>query len=233
MRIAVCDDEAMCCQQAVNVIEATAKSLDIIIDSFKSGRELLKKFSSISYDLVILDIEMPEIDGISLAKRLRELSEDVYIVFLTSHIEFALEGYEVNALRYLTKPVNSLKLKEVLDYIVQKQSKQESLWLKTEEGEEKVSLDEILFLESQNQNVIVHTENKLYTVRYNISDFEKELECKGFIRVHRSFVVSLRKISKLGRNEVFLGDSCSVPVSRGKEKKLSEALFSFVSKEAL
>lgn len=233
MRIAICDDENLYRQQALSAIENISNSLDVIVDTFSNGKELINKFKALPYDLIMLDIEMPEIDGISLAKKLREISEDVYIVFLTSHLEFALEGYEVNALRYLTKPVNHQKLKEILDYITLEQGKKEVLWIKNDEFEEKIRLSHIIYLEAQNQNVVITTEDKVYTTRYNLSDYEKELSDKGFIRIHRGYLVSLKKISKLGKNCVYLESGISLPVSRSKEKQLKEALMSFVNKEAL
>lgn len=233
VRIAVCDDESIYRQQAYSAVENISKSLDVVVDTFDNGSELINKFRTLNYDLVILDIEMPGINGISLAKKLRELSEDVYIVFLTSHIEYALEGYEVNALRYLTKPVNYQKLKEILEYITQKQSKEEVLWIKTEDAEEKIKLSDIFYLEAQNQNIVINTKEKSYTTRYNLSDFEKELASKGFVRIHRGYLVSLDKISKLGKNCVCLETGINLPVSRSKEKELKSALLNFADKEAL
>ena len=233
MRIAICDDENIYRQQTSTAIESISKSLDVIIDTFSNGNELINKFKSLPYDLIILDIEMPEINGISLAKKLREISEDVYIVFLTSHIEFALEGYEVNALRYLTKPINHQKLKEILDYIALKQTKEEVLWIKTDEFEERIQLSDILYLEAQNQNIAINTKNKTYITRYNLGDYEKELKDKNFIRIHRGYLVSLDKITKLGKNCVYLETGINLPVSRSKEKELKDDLMSFVTKEAL
>lgn len=233
MRIAVCDDESIHRQYALNAIDSISKSLDVLVDVFDNGNELLKRFKASPYDLIILDIEMPEIDGISLAKKLREISEDVYIVFLTSHIEFALEGYEVNALRYLTKPINHQKLKEILDYISLKQSKDDVLWIKTDDGEEKIRISDILYLEAQNQNILINTNEKAYITRYNLADFENELKDKGFVRVHRGYLVALGKISKLGKGCVYLETGINLPVSRSKEKELKSALMSFADREAL
>lgn len=233
MRIAICDDESIYRQQALKAIESISNSLDVIIDTFSNGNELMNKFKTLPYDLIILDIEMPEIDGISLAKKLREISEDVYIVFLTSHIEFALEGYEVNALRYLTKPISHQNLKEILDYIALKQTKEDVLWIKTDEFEEKIRLSDILYLEAQNQNIAINTKKKTYITRYNLGDFEIELNGKGFFRIHRGYLVSLEKITKLGKNCVHLETGINLPVSRSKEKPLKEALLNFADKEAL
>lgn len=233
MRIAVCDDENFYRQQALTTIEDISKSLDVMVDAFADGNQLINKFKTLPYDLIILDIEMPDIDGLSLARKLREISENVYIVFLTSHIEFALEGYEVNALRYLTKPVDRQKLKEILDYISQKQMEEEVLWIKTDEADEKIRLSEILYFEAQNQNVIINTNNNSYVTRYNLGDYEKELKAKGFVRIHRSYIAALDKISRLGKGCVHLESDISLPVSRSKEKELKAALLRFADKEAL
>ncbi|MEE1219014.1 MAG: LytTR family DNA-binding domain-containing protein [Ruminococcus sp.] len=229
----MCDDDNLCRQQAVNAIENVTKSLDVLVDAFDNGYELLKRFNTVKYDLIMLDIEMPTIDGITLAKKIRDLSENVYIVFLTSHIEFALEGYEVNALRYLTKPINLIKLKEILDYISLKQGKEEVLWIKTEDTEEKIKLSDIFYFEAQNQNVIINCGSKEYVTRYNLKEFEKELVNKNFIRVHRGYLVSLEKITKLGKGCVYLETDICIPVSRSKEKELKSAILSFAYKEAL
>ncbi len=233
MRIAICDDEAPCRQQAVQAINACTKSLDILTDLFENGNTLLQSFQKNPYDLVFLDIEMPEIDGISLARKLRDLSRDVPIVFLTSHIEYALEGYEVNALRYLTKPIQAEKLQELLGYVMDRMQAQRTLWLKTDMGEERVLLKEILYLEAQNQNIVIRTTDREYTVRYNLGEYEKELSQDGFFRIHRGYLVSLRHVKSLGKHEVTLSENTVLPVSRTKEKSLKEAIFQYIREEAI
>ena len=233
MRIAICDDEPQCRHQAVHAINECTRSLDILTDVFESGNAFLQAFRKHPYDLVFLDIEMPEMDGITLARKLRALSQDVPIVFLTSHIEYALEGYEVNALRYLTKPIQSEKLRELLGYVMERMQEQRMLWLKTDMGEERVPIKEILYLEAQNQNILICTANKTYTVRYNLGDYEKELSQDGFFRIHRGYLVSLRHIKSLGKHEVTLSENTVLPVSRTKEKNLKEVLFQYIREEAI
>ncbi len=233
MRIAICDDEPQCRQQAVQAVHACTRSLDILTDVFENGNAFLQSFRKKTYDLVFLDIEMPEIDGISLARRLRELSRDVPIVFLTSHIEYALEGYEVNALRYLTKPIQNDKLHELLGYVMERMQEQRTLWLKTDGGEERVPVKDILCLEAQNQNILIRTADREYTVRYNLGEYEKELSQDGFFRIHRGYLVSLRHVKSLGKHELTLSDGTVLPVSRTKEKSLKEALFQFIREEAI
>lgn len=121
MRIAICDDEKIYRKQLMTELEKIIKSLDVIIDEYDNGKELIDKYDKYKYELVFLDIEMPAMNGIDLARALRVKSDTLEIVFLTGHIEYALEGYEVNALRYLTKPVNPQKLQEVISFITKKE----------------------------------------------------------------------------------------------------------------
>lgn len=233
MRIAVCDDEAEYCNQIQTMIEKIYHSLDLIVDTYQTGQDLLRWFPERKYDLIFLDIEMPGIDGISLARRLRERKEELRLVFLTSHVEYALKGYEVQALRYLTKPVQEDKLEEVLSYVMKQMQGQRIIWLKTNGGEERVSVSDILYLEAQDQNILILTAEQSYTVRYNLRDFERELREYGFFRIHRGYLVSLGKISAVRKNEVTLDGGTVLPLSRTKEKPLKEALYQYIKKEAL
>ncbi|MBQ7003723.1 MAG: response regulator transcription factor [Oscillospiraceae bacterium] len=233
MRIAICDDENQCRLQAVQAIQDCTRNPDVLTDVFENGRAFLQAFRKHPYDLVFLDIEMPEMDGITLARHLRELHRDVPIVFLTSHIEYALEGYEVNALRYLTKPIQSEKLHEVLTHVMARMQAQRTLWLKTEGGEVRVPVGDILWLEAQNQNILIRTADRDYTVRYNLGEYEAELAQDGFFRIHRGYLVALRHVKSLGKHEVTLSDNTVLPVSRTKEKSLKEALFQYIREESI
>ena len=233
MRIAICDDQVECQEQTLSAIKKCLQGTDARVDLFSGGNAFLRAFKEKPYDLVFLDIEMPEMDGITLSKKLRALNKDVPIVFLTSHIEFALEGYEVNALRYLTKPVDLEKLQKVLAVVIDRMRQQRILWIKTELGEQKLPINNIIFMEAQNQNILIYTTKQAYCVRYNLSDYEKELAGDGFFRIHRGYLVALSFVKSVGKGEITLVNSTVLPVSRSKEKELKEALFQFVRKEAL
>ena len=151
MRIAVCDDEEKFRNQARDMVDKLAGSLDVVVDAYSDGNQLLAAFDKKPYDVLFLDIEMPVMDGITLAKKLRERSDSIYIVFLTGHVEYALEGYEVNALRYLTKPVQEEKLREVLRFVMDQNTSKKQLMIK-EDGEELLlNIADIIYFEAQNQ----------------------------------------------------------------------------------
>ncbi len=235
MRIAVCDDEEQYRIQLKALLEKIGGILDTEIDTFSNGEWLLDAFRKNSYDIIFLDIEMPEMDGITLARKIREISDKANIVFLTGHVEYALEGYEVNALRYLTKPVQTDKLKEVMRFVGEKNRNKKQLIIK-EDGEEiLLDIDEIIYMEAQNQNVLIHTKKKNHLIRYNLGEYEEELKKDGFFRIHRGYLIPLSKVKKLVKNDVILegrGGDITLPVSRNALKSLKEALYAFVESEA-
>ena len=236
MRIAVCDDEEKFRNQARDMVDKLAGSLDVVVDAYSDGNQLLAAFDKKPYDVLFLDIEMPAMDGITLAKKLRERSDSIYIVFLTGHVEYALEGYEVNALRYLTKPVQEEKLREVLRFVMDQSTSKRQLMIK-EDGEELLlNIADIIYFEAQNQYVMIYAADGEHLVRYNIGDFEEQLKNDGFFRVHRGYLISLAKVKKLVKSEVLMegeDGEISIPVSRSNVKPLKEALYAYVENAAM
>lgn len=228
MRIAVCDDEELFRIEFKSVLDKVLINAEYDIDTFSGGSSLYEAFLKNPFDLVFLDIEMPGIDGITLAKRLRAVSENVQIVFLTSHIEYALEGYEVNALRYLVKPVDMNKLSEVLKYIQDKKNNSRQIMIKQEGEDIVIDLSDIIYMESMDKNVRIVTSKSEYITRYNISDYEEELKNSGFLRIHRGYLISLSKVKKIVKNDVVMDGDISLPVSRSNIKTLKDALYAYV-----
>ena len=232
MRIAICDDEEIYRIELKSLLDKLLINVDYNIDTFDDGNRLTESFKGLPYDLVFLDIEMPAVDGITLAKKIRAISEKVFIVFLTSHVEYAIEGYEVNALRYLTKPVDIEKLKEVIRFVQEKQGKERQLIIK-EDGEELlINLNDVIFMESMNQNVRIVTSKGEHVIRYNIGAFEEQLKNDGFFRIHRGYLISLSKVKKLSKSDVIMDGDTILPVSRSNIKPLKDALYSYVEGSA-
>ena len=235
MRIAICDDEEKFRVQEKNLIDRVSASMDIVVDTYAEGKKLLERFDTLPYNLVFLDIEMPGMDGITLAREIRKRSTETQIVFLTGHVEYAIEGYEVNALRYLTKPVQEEKVKEVLRYVLDASVSGKQLILR-EEGEDLIlKYADIYYMEAQNQYVMIYSEDGEHLIRASIGDFEEQLKSDGFYRIHRGYLVSLSKVKKLVKGEVIMqygAKEISLPVSRSNIKPLKEALYAYVENAA-
>ena len=232
MRIAICDDEEKYIKDVATRIYKQLGESDLTMHTFTDGLELLDTADVKPYDLVFLDIEMPAIDGITLAKELRKKSSSTYIVFLTGHVEYAIEGYEVNALRYLTKPIQEDKLTDVLAFVLKEKQSRKHLVIKTDGEEIRIDAADIIYMEAQNKYVMIYTTKGEYLVRYNLADFEEELKDYGILRVHRSYLVSLSKVRKIGSADCTLAKNYNVPVSRSNIKPLKDALLTYLEKES-
>lgn len=233
MRVAICDDENMQLSMTKTSLETAYKNLDLVVDTYTSGAKLLNAVEVAYYDLIILDIEMPGLNGIDTAKKLRKIEDKTAIVFLTSHLEYALEGYEVNALRYLTKPANTEKLSEIITYLLEQKKKDKRILLRNNEDVEMVCVADIYYMESQDQMIRVVTDKGEYRNRYNLGDYETELSGYGFFRIHRGYLINLGHVLRLTGREIVMEDSASLPISRTKETALKNALLHYVKNEAV
>lgn len=224
-RIAICDDRqedreyvrqltARWAQQRGNQVEMT---------EFCSAEQFLFSCPQPDFDLLLLDIEMGEMDGVSLAKQVRRTNELMQIVFITGYSDYITEGYEVAALHYLMKPVKEEKLFAVLDRAVERLDKNTKvLTLETAEEMVRVPLYQVSALEVQRNYVTVHARQD-YTVKKSLSELMEQLD-ERFFRVGRSAVVNLNDISRVTRSDIYLTDGRSIPLPRGAYDKLNRAI---------
>lgn len=232
MRIAICEDESIFRKKLKEEIEVYYGVMDTIVDCYPSGEEFLKVFQKNpnGYELIFLDIEMKEIDGMETARRIRKENEEVNLVFLTSHYEFAPNGYEVNAHRFLTKPVTREKLEEALHTLQEKQYMERKLYLKESSRETVLPLKAIVYIEARNVNLIVYTKTDSYTVRKTLSEMEREVAEAGFIKVHRSFLINPAYVQSYTNQMLAMENGAAVPISRNRWKIFKEAFLQYVKR---
>ncbi|MCI8409273.1 MAG: response regulator transcription factor [Lachnospiraceae bacterium] len=245
MRIAVCEDEEIFRKQIVKEIEEYYHSLDVVVDSFSSGEELVKKYERgkemgeiPQYDILFLDIEMKRLDGFDTAKAIRSYGGKEILIYLTSHTELAMQGYEVEAFRFLAKPVEQEKLWEALGELKKRLRKGKNIILHTKEEEVCVEVASIIYVESMKNDVFYHILEhrntnclKVYKVREKIANVEKELLEEGFFRCHRSYLVQLAAVESYNNLELTLSGNVQVPISRGRQEAFREALMYWITKK--
>lgn len=235
MKIALCDDEKLVRSELHNMIENNLHCLDLLIDEYSTGKELLTVLNKRAgiYEAVFLDIEMNGIDGLKTAKLIREFDSDIKIIFLTNHLEFSLQGYEASAFRYLLKPLNEEKIMLTVKAVFDELQKEKTILIHNSDLNEIVKLKHILYFESDNQNVNIHMNNNIISVRYNLSMFEKELRADAFFRIHRGYLVNLRCVKSYTNRLVQLINGEKLIVSKLKEKEFTKMLHAFVRKAAI
>ncbi|QVK17135.1 response regulator transcription factor [Mycoplasmatota bacterium] len=232
MRIAICDDETICLEYLKEVIErfSVTQNVPINIEVFHNAEEMLFETGDTTpYDLLILDIQMGKMNGMELAKRIRKTDPNVYIVFLTGVADYVYDGYEVGALRYLLKPLKEKQLYNILSDVISRLESNENQYLiiKINRENVKISLDDIIFIEAMGHYVIIHTEDKVYDVKMSINNIENEIHFTFFIRVHRSYIVNIKHVDKINKENCVLSNNDTVNVSRGNYNKLNEAFINY------
>ncbi|MBQ6588804.1 MAG: response regulator transcription factor [Butyrivibrio sp.] len=228
-KIAICDDTEIDRNFIKDIVTDWANKSGVKPDihMFSSAEEFLFEYEDCKdYQILLLDIEMGQMDGVSLAKELRKTNDSAQIVFITGYSDYIAEGYEVSALHYLMKPVREEKLSEVLDRAVSKLGKDEKALMLESGGETNlVPIYRIRFIDVRGNYTTVHAD-KEYTIKKTLSDEEKELD-ERFYRVGRSCIVNLTQISKVTKTDIFFNSGETVPLPRGSYEKVNRAIIEF------
>lgn len=224
--IAIVDDEQEQIEYLSAIVSNWASNNSHIceISVFASAEAFLFEHAeSDVFDILLLDVEMKSISGIDLAKQLRKNGSRAEIIFITSHFEFYGEGYEVDALHYLIKPVQSDKLFTVLTKATEKIAVVPNSVIVSVNGETvKIFESDILYIESFLHYIVIHTKNQEYKIKESISDFADKLS-EDFYRTHRSYLASLKNIVHIARNAVTLEGGIEIPLARGKYDNINRA----------
>ena len=225
-KVAVCDDSdtdrqyfaGLAAQWAAN----TGKRVQTAL--FSSAETFLFHYAEENdYDILLLDIEMGAMDGVTMAKKLRQDNDTIQIVFITGYSDYISEGYEVDALHYLMKPDKPEKLFSVLDRAAEKLSKNEKvLTLELDGALLRLPVHQIRYADVRGNYVTSHAKGQ-YTVKKTLSDLFQGLDDR-FYRVGRSAVVNLTCISRVTKTEILLRDGSSIPLPRGAYEKLNRAI---------
>ena len=225
-RVAIVDDSSVDAAFVEDILNIWAQDRQAGVQTqrFTSAENFLFRYAEDKeWDILLLDIEMGAMDGVTMAKRVRQDNEAVQIVFITGYSDYIAEGYEVAALHYLMKPVNREKLLTVLDRAMEKR-KQEERCLNLETYGEMVRLPfyEIRYLDVHQNYVTVHAKAD-YTVKRTLGDFEKQLDNR-FCRVGRAMILNLKYIQRVTKTEVRLSDGTVLPLPRGAYEPLNRAI---------
>ncbi|MGO1041997.1 LytR/AlgR family response regulator transcription factor [Clostridioides difficile] len=230
IKIVICEDEKEQQELLKTYINQIFEVLSVKfkLEVFNSGEELLERYSK-DTDILLLDIQMGQISGMETARKIRVLDDKVEIIFITALIEYALEGYEVKAYRYLIKPVKYENLKEnITNCIKEVDIKNKYIMIKSQGSQTKLNINEITYIEVQKETITIHTLNEVYKINGTMSNIEKEVDCSRFFRCHKSFLVNLEHVKSIKQYVVILENSKEVPVSRYRFKETKDKFFDLI-----
>ncbi len=229
LKIAVCDDNE-------EHISALRKMLDewsenkpfaVIIYEYQSAESFLFSYPDKPCDIILLDIEMKNLNGMELAKKLRQSGDMLPIIFITGYSEYIGEGYDVEALHYLLKPVEKEKLFAVLDRYTKKHVPKNNIVLSC--GDKNIHIDpgNIRYCEARGKKTEVHIpDENILICNSGINDLQKIL-WENFIFCHRSYLVNLRFIKSISKTEIEIDGGENIPLSRRLYKEVNERFIEF------
>lgn len=238
MRIAVCEDIKQEADWICNVIREWADDDKIAMEvvSFSNAEEFMFALEDVIFDALFLDIKMPGEDGVSLAKRLRKTANNVPIVFVTGEKEYILEGYEVEAVNYLIKPVERVKIFECLDRIYEKNNIQEPfIILETGQGSIRLLQKDIYMIEANLHKLVYTTAKGRFEVNSSMKRASDELLKEWFVVCHRGVIINLLYVNRIEKDVLLLYDEKNdfseyVPVSRREYSKINQAFIKLYKK---
>lgn len=226
-KIAAIDDNSADTQYVATLVTRWADSAGHVshISHFPSAEAFLFQYEEErDFDILLLDIEMGEMNGVELARKVRQTNDAVQIVFITGYPDFIAEGYEVSALHYLMKPVSYEKLQEVLNRAAANLCKAERrLCVTYDRRTDYVPLSQILYIEAQKQYVLIHTFDNIYRMKQSFSETLSELD-EYFFQCQRSFCVNLRHVTQIKSDHALLKNGEEIPISRGMAPKLGKEI---------
>ena len=233
LTIAICDDNKVQLKELNKLLEkwSVGKPFVLAIDEYKSAENFLFEYSDKPCDILLLDIEMNGINGMELAKNLRAKNDTLPIVFITGYSEYISQGYDVEALHYLLKPVNENKLFAVLDKFTKRNVTAEQIILPCGDKTVRISPNSITHIEAQGRKTEVYlSDGRLLDCSMSISSFA-DMALQGFVRCHRSYIVNLRYVRSITKTDIILDNNILVPISRRLYNEVNTQFIKFYTGE--
>lgn len=225
MRIAVCDDDRKDLDEIVHILSEYG---NMDISAFSQSDDLLREIEKETFDLIVLDIEMPGTNGFDAAVQLRSMGKQPLIIFLTNTMDYTLRGYGI-AFRYLKKPIDRTLLYQALDAAV-REIKANRFSFQMDGSSRVIPMDEICFFEVFNHHTILHTMNETYTFRATLKQILPQLP-KGYFGVpHQSYVVNFNHVKIATSTEIFLTNGASIPVSRRRKAEFEHQFHQYLGR---
>ena len=199
------------------------------IDIFSDGDEIMQDYRD-DYDIIFMDIEMKFLDGMTTAEHIRKIDQEVVIIFITNMPQYVMQGYKVEALDYILKPISYYQFSQTLERAVSRMGrrKKEFLTVAIKGGFQKIDLSEIRYIEVVDHDLIFHMKREQILTRGSMRDVEEKLKDKNFFRCNKCEMVNLNFVDGIMNNEANI-DGTMIQISRPKKKAFLNALNDYMN----
>ena len=234
IRIAYCDDDLTILNDLGVLLDKyrVERNRDILYTAFHSPLELIAEIERGSrYDILILDVVMPGMDGISTAQEIRQFDTNVKIIFLTSSSEFAVQSYTVNAFFYQMKPIWKESFDRLMDSVISecKSEEKNGLILRCKSGITRIELDKLEYCEVSGRTLRFHVVGgTVYESNGSLDELSEQLaQYNCFVRAHRSFLVHMEYIQNISHNAITMMSGVQIPVPHGKSSEIKNSYLEY------
>lgn len=241
IKIALCDDiiEYNKKMESLIVRYEEDNHIEVKVVSYGSGTQLLLNFQKRKFDIIFLDISMPDMDGFETAEQIRRIDQEVSIIFCTSYytISNASRGFKVEAVDFLAKPLLYKKIESILNRVYKRKllKAEEKLFLKCHDGLITLQLSDIIYVHMRNKVLIMHTIDGDIESNQKMYEFEKRLSRKLFCRCHNSYLVNLDYVEGFQNGNVIIKardhQMKMIPVSKNKKEEFMRSLARYVGRQ--
>ena len=232
IRIAIVEDESEYIRLLTDYLHRYEQESGQLfqIRTYPDGLDITEDYTA-DHDIILMDIQMKHLDGMKAAQIIRGLDENVTIIFITSTVQYAVQGYTVDALGYVVKPVTYHSFANLIGKAVSKTEHEQQkhfCTVKTETGVQKIDLNNVLYIEAQRHNIVIHSVRAQFTTAGPMKKFEESLSGLPFSKCHNAYLVNLQYVDSILQNDVLLSDGTSLPISRARKKAFLDDLTNFM-----
>lgn len=225
MKIAICDDEKIHRDKLVSLIQPySVHYSDMDIEQFECGEELVSLYKSgTRFDIIILDIQLKDIDGVQTAQEIRKTDKNAIIIFVTSFTKYISAAFRLNAFQFLVKPItkDSFTL-ELERAILQYYTNHSKYYIEGQTKTTVFNISDIVYIEGYHRQIAIYTENAKYTVYAKLDNEEKKLAPMDFVRTHQGFLVNMAYFKTIERDTVVCNNGSVVPLSARKRAEVKK-----------
>ncbi|WP_394405286.1 LytR/AlgR family response regulator transcription factor [Streptococcus sp. 20-1249] len=236
MKIAIVENQKVEQERLTSYIQhyCQSKGLTVEITCFNDGIDITSDYQKV-FDVIYLDVEMEIMDGMTTAKKIRQLDHDVHhdvlIVFVTNHSQVAIQGYSVEAIDFLLKPLSKFVFEEHFKKILHKlpspEEEESYLYIKNKASTFKIAQKDIFFIESEGHHLHIHTKDETITTSNTLKNMENLLDKKNFFRSNSGYIVNLAYIERIEGNISYVNGT-PLQISRPRKKEFMTALTNYV-----
>lgn len=231
IHIAIVEDEPVYLRQLSDFLERFEKESgrEIKVSVYRDGEDIIEDYRG-DFDIILMDIQMRFMDGMTAAEKIRQWDQEVIIMFITNMTQYAVKGYEVDALYYLLKPVNYFDLSQKLERAFQRMRRRESHFLSipVADGIQKLNIDTIYYIECQGHRLMYKTSVGEFISKGRLGDLEERLQDYGFFRGNKGYLINMKHVEGVRQDCCLIG-GMQIPVSRLRKTKFMEALARYMS----